>query len=147
MFVVDSSVLAIAADRSDTAHDACRLQLEAWRRQPTPWYLTWPILFDFLRIVTHPGIYRQPWRIEQAWAYVDAIIAAPTLSVLSAGDAHQSIVAQLLEELPDLRGEVMHETQIAATMLEHGVKRIVTRDVAFNRFPMLEVVDPLRATA
>lgn len=145
--MVDASVLAIAADRSETAHDACREQLETWRRQATPWYLTWPILFDFLRLVTHPRIYRKPWRTEQAWAYVDAILAAPTLSVLSAGDTHRSIVEGLLEELPDLRGELMHETQIAATMLEHGVKRIVTRDVAFNRFPMLEVVDPLRATA
>ena len=98
-------------------------------------------------MVTHPRVYQKPWRIEQAWAYVDAILAAPTLSVLSAGEAHRSIVEQLLEELPDLRGELMHETQIAATMLEHGVKRIVTRDVAFNRFPMLEVVDPLRTTA
>ena len=39
----------------------------------------------------------------------------------------------------------MAETQIAATMIEHGVKQIVTRDTLFHRFPMLEVVDPLQA--
>lgn len=145
--MVDANVLAMAADRGDRGHEACRSQLEVWRTQSTPWYLTWPILFDFLRLVTHPGIYRHPWSIDEAWSYVEAILATPTLSVLTAGESHQQIIDSLLKELPDLRGELMHETQVAATMIEHGIKQIVTRDLAFNRFPMLEVVDPLRASA
>jgi predicted nucleic acid-binding protein len=29
-------------------------------------------------------------------------------------------------------------------MREHGVSRIVTRDMDFHRFPFLEVIDPVR---
>ena len=145
MFVVDANVLAIAADRTDPGHEACRLQLDAWRTQPGLWYLTWPIVFEFLTLTTHPSIYRQPWTVEAAWNYVEAVLAAPSLSMISAGERHQEILDRLLVDLPDLRGSQMHETQIAATMLEHGVRRIVTRDTAFHRFPMLDVVDPLRA--
>ncbi|MDC0429154.1 hypothetical protein OAL71_01105 [Phycisphaerales bacterium] len=145
MFVVDANVLAIAADRQDPGHDQCRARLDLWRAQPGPWYLTWPIVFEFLALTTHPGIYRQPWTVEDSWKYVEAILAAPSLSMISAGERHQEILDQLLTDLPDLRGAQMHETQIAATMIEHGVRRIVTRDALFHRFPMLEVVDPLRA--
>ncbi|MFM1832350.1 MAG: hypothetical protein RLZZ461_666 [Planctomycetota bacterium] len=145
MFVVDSSVLVIAADRGDPSHEACRGLLEEWRRQPTPWYLTWPIVFEFLGLVTHPTVYRAPWRLADAWSFVEAVLAAPAVEVLAAGDRHTDIVADLLDRFPDLRGSQMLETQIAATMIEHGVKRIVTRDTLFHRFPMLEVVDPLRA--
>lgn len=145
MFVVDSNVLAIAADRGDPSHDTCRDLLEGWRTQPSPWYLTWPIVFEFLGLVTHPTIYRSPWPLADAWAFVEAVLAAPAVEVLAAGDRHSDIVAELLETAPDLRGGQMLETQIAATMIEHGVKRIITRDTLFHRFPMLDVVDPLRA--
>ena len=145
MFVVDSNVLAIAADRGDPDHAACRTLLEGWRSQPTPWYLTWPIVFEFLGLVTHPTVYRSPWSLDDAWTFVEAVLAAPSVDVLGAGDRHADIVGDLLERFPDLRGSQMLETQIAATMIEHGVKRIITRDTVFHRFPMLEIVDPLRA--
>ncbi len=145
MFVVDSMVLAIAADRGDPSHGRCRDLLEGWRTQPSPWYLTWPIIFEFLGLVTHPTVYRSPWKLDDAWSFIEAILAAPGVEVLGTGDRHSEIVADLLRSFPDLKGGQMIETQTAATMIEHGVKRIITRDTVFHRFPMLEIVDPLRA--
>lgn len=134
----------MAADRGDPGHEACRSQLDGWRIQPTPWYLTWPIIFEFLGLVTHPTIYRDPWTLDDAWTFVEAVLAAPALEVLTAGDRHAGIVSELVNEQPGLRGAAMAETQIAATMIEHGVRQIVTRDTLFHRFPMLEVIDPLQ---
>lgn len=147
MFVVDASVLLIAADRSDPNHDRCREQVLEWRRQPTPWYVTWPIVFEFLRIATHPKVLQRPWPLTEAWVFIDAILASPALTVLCAGPHHQSIIQQLAESLPDLRGEQMHQAQIVSTMVEHGIRRIVTRDIEYHRFPMVEVIDPLRDTS
>ena len=147
MFVVDASTLVIAADRSDPHHDRCRDQVLEWRRQPTPWYLTWPIVFEYLRIVTHPKLLCRPWPLPEAWTFIEAVLAAPALTVLCTGPHHQSIIQQLTETLPDLRGEQMHETAIIATMIEHGIRRIVTRDIEYHRFPMIEVLDPLRTPA
>ena len=37
----------------------------------------------------------------------------------------------------------IHDAHTAILMREHGIRRIVTRDADFHRFPFLEVVDPL----
>ena len=103
--------------------------------------------FEYLRIVTHPKLLCRPWPLPEAWTFIEAVLAAPALTVLCTGPHHQSIIQQLTETLPDLRGEQMHETAIIATMIEHGIRRIVTRDIEYHRFPMIEVLDPLRTPA
>ena len=50
----------------------------------------------------------------------------------------------MVRELPDIRGDQMHEMHTAVLMREHRVSRIWTRDTDFHRFPFLTVVDPLR---
>ena len=59
-------------------------------------------------------------------------------------DRHQAILAQTLSELPDVRGNLIHDLQTAVLMREHGIVPICTRNTDFHRFPFLEVVDPLR---
>ena len=56
---------------------------------------------------------------------------------------HAAVLARTLSELPDLRGNVMHDVHTAVLMREHGINRICTRDSDFHRFPFLKVVDPL----
>ena len=34
-----------------------------------------------------------------------------------------------------------------APMKEHGIRRIYTRDIDFNRFPSVEAIDPLKMSA
>ena len=53
------------------------------------------------------------------------------------------VVAELLREIPHLSGNLMHDAHTAALMREHGIRRIVTRDTDFHRFPFLEAVDPM----
>jgi uncharacterized protein len=47
-------------------------------------------------------------------------------------------------ELPDLSGNLLHDAHTAILMGEHGIAHCA-RDADFNRFPFLEVVDPLRS--
>ncbi|MDE0125012.1 MAG: hypothetical protein OXN97_10600 [Bryobacterales bacterium] len=56
---------------------------------------------------------------------------------------HSAVLTQTLSELPDLRGNVMHDLHAAVLMREHGVSRICTLDRDFRRFEFLTVVDPL----
>ena len=46
------------------------------------------------------------------------------------------------EEVPDLRGNLVHDAHTAVLMREHGVRDIFTRDTDFHRFPFLRVIDP-----
>lgn len=145
--LVDTSVLVYAANSSAPEHVLCRRLVERLRRAPAPWRLTWGIVYEFLRVVTHPRVFDTPWTVGQAWAFVDALLASPSLDVLVETDRHRDELAKLLREVPHAAGNLLHDLHTVALMREHGVRRIFTRDADFHRFPATEVLDPLVSEA
>jgi hypothetical protein len=143
MFAVDTNVFLYAADKSYSEHIRCRKLLEKWRRQALPWCTTWAIFYEFLRVSTHPRVFSRPWAVREAWRFIEAVLASPGLSILEHTPRHSAVAAQTLAEVPALAGNILHDTHTAILMREHGVRRIYTRDSDFNRFPFLDVVDPL----
>ena len=142
--MVDTNVLVYAAHRGAPEHPQCRERLLAWRTQPEPWYLTWGILYEFLRVVTHPRVFRRPWSAGEAWSFVESVLAAPALSLLQETERHAAVLAELVGGVPQLGGNLVHDAHTAALMREHGVRIVYTRDTDFHRFPGIEVRDPLR---
>jgi len=142
MFVVDTNILVYAADEHSTFHKRCYQLLDEWRHQPAAWYITWGIIYEFLRITTHPRVFRIPWSATQAWSFIEAILASPSLGVLIPTERHPDVAAGVMKEIPHLSGNLMHDAQTAILMREHGVRRIYTRDTDFHRFPFLEPMDP-----
>ncbi len=143
MFVVDTNVLVYAADRASAGHDVCRARLEEWRRQSAAWYLTWGIVYEFLRVITHPRVLRNPWTVAEAWRFVDAIRASPGLGLLVQTERHAAVAHEVLTGVPHLSGNLLYDAKTAVLMCEHGIRTIYTRDTDFHRFPFLEPVDPL----
>lgn len=137
-------MLLYAADADSEFNDTCRELIEQARDQAAPWFLTWEICYEFLRVSTHPRVYRNPWTGAAAWRFIETLLASPGLSVLRPTRRHSAVLQQCLIELPDARGNLMHDLHTAALMREHGIGRIVTRDSDFHRFGFLEVIDPLR---
>jgi toxin-antitoxin system PIN domain toxin len=147
MLVVDTNVLIYAANRDSPFHAACNGWLEAQRGKPDAWYSTWPIVYEFLRVATHPRVLHKPWTSAEAWVFLKAIFAAPGFSLLVPRNRQADVLEQLLSEMPELAGNIMHDAHTVSLMREHGVRRIVTRDSAFHRFGNIEVFDPASATA
>ena len=145
MFVVDTNVLVYAAVESAPEHARCRTLVERWRRRNGAWYLTWGICYEFLRVVTHPRVLRQPWTMDQAVRFLEALQASAGLDLLLPTDRHARVLADVVGEVPGLAGNIVHDAQTAVLMREHGIRRICTRDTDFHRFPFLEPVDPLIA--
>jgi toxin-antitoxin system PIN domain toxin len=145
VFVVDTNVLVYAADGDSPAHGPCCDLLRAWRREASAWFTTWGILYEFLRVCTHPRVMRRPWSAAQAWRFVAALLASPGLGLLVETERHAAVTEQVLQELPHVAGNLVHDAHTAILMREHGIRRIYTRDTDFHRFAFLEVVDPLRA--
>lgn len=142
MFVVDTNILIYAADEDSPFHPCCRKLIENWRQQTSPWYVTWGILYEFLRVVTHPRVFRHPWAIAEAWKFIEALLASPALDILIPGEKHFETASEVIRELPFLNGNLLYDAQTAILMKEHGIKRIYTRDIDFHRFPFIEPVDP-----
>ncbi|MGE0460575.1 MAG: type II toxin-antitoxin system VapC family toxin [Vicinamibacterales bacterium] len=145
MFVVDTNVLVYAADRHAAEHERCRALVEAWRRQGGAWYVTWGICYEFLRVVTHPRVFRKPWTLAPAQQFLAALLESPGLDVLVPTDRHARVLGEVVNELPHLAGNLLHDARTAVLMREHGIRRICTRDTDFHRFPFVEPVDPLTA--
>ena len=144
MFVVDTNVLVCAADGDSPFHAACRDWLERQRGRADAWYTTWAILYEFLRVTTHPRVMRRPWSASAAWDFVAALLASPGLGVLVPTQRHAEVAGQVIAELPHLVGNLLHDAHTAILMREHGIRRVCTWDTDFHRFPFLEVVDPLQ---
>jgi len=143
MFVVDTNILLYAANSAAPEHETCRELVQQWRAQPTTWYTSWGILYEFLRVATHPMVFRHPWNASEAWRFVAALLASPGLRVLVETDRHAEVAAGILPRTPALSGNLLFDAHTAVLMHEHGVRRIYTRDTDFHRFSFLEVLDPL----
>jgi hypothetical protein len=144
VLVVDTNVLVYAADRDSPFHSACRAWLEKQRQRAEAWHTTWPIVYEFLRVTTHPRVMRRPWKAADAWKFVAALLASPGLSILVQTDQHAEVAAQVMSEIPGVAGNLFHDAHTAILMREHGIRRVCTRDMDFHRFPFLEIVDPSR---
>ena len=144
MFVVDTNVLLYAADLDSPDHIPCRTLIEEWRRGSTPWYITWGVVYEFLRVATHPNVFRNPFPIADAWKFLNVLMLSTSLSVLGESERHAQIVSEVLQEIPDIRGNLVFDTHTAILMRENGIRKICTRDTDFHRFPFAEIIDPLR---
>lgn len=143
MFVVDTNLLIFAANTAAREHRKSRELLEGWCDGALPWFVTWGILYEFLRVATHPAVFPRPLRPSQAWAFVDALLESTGAGVLEETEQHREVATWVWQQIPDLRGNLVHDAHVATLMREHGVGRIYTHDNDFRRFPFLEVVDPL----
>ncbi len=144
MRVVDTNILLYAADNDSDFHVPCRRLLEDLREDPVPSYLSWSICYEFLRVSTHPRVFRSPWNTGFAWSFIESILAGPGFAVLTETSRHQAILQQTLAELPGLRGNILHDVHTAVIMRENGINQIYTRDTDFARFPFLTIIDPLQ---
>jgi uncharacterized protein len=144
MVLIDTNVLVYAANHNSEFHEVCRDKLEQCRTGTSPWYLSWPICYEFLRVCTHPAILSNPWSVAGAWRFLETLLSAPSADLLIPTSRHAAVLREVLAEVPHLRGNILHDAHTAVLMREHGIKQIYTRDSDFHRFPFTTVIDPTR---
>jgi uncharacterized protein len=94
VLLVDTNILIDAANGLSPFHGRSRDWLERQRVRPDAWYTTWPILYEFLRVATHPRVMRSPLSGPEAWAIVSALLDSPGLGVLVPTLRHADVAAQ-----------------------------------------------------
>jgi toxin-antitoxin system PIN domain toxin len=143
VFVVDTNILIYAASRQFPEHGRARALVERWRRGATPWFSTWPILYEFLRVTTHRAVLERPLKIAQAWAFLEVLFDAPGFGLLVETERHAGVLAAIQAEYPSVAGSLVHDFHTAVLMSEHGLKEIRTADSDFHQFKFLRVVNPV----
>jgi len=143
MIFIDTNVLVYAANPRMPFYEACRSYLEHCRRGSSPWYLSWPVCYEFLRVCTHPGLFAKPWSVAAGSSFLTSLLESPSAYILLPTARHREILAEVIAEIPYLKGSILHDVHTAVLMREHGIREICTRDTDFHRFPFLKVIDPV----
>ena len=143
MFVVDTNLLIFAADEESPRQERMRGLLAEWGSDPEAWFITWSVVYEFLRVATHRSIFAHPLSFADAWSFIDSLRSSPSFGVLVETERHAEVVRDLTLEYPRISGNRLHDLHIAALMKEHGVVEIRTADLAFHEFKFLRVVNPL----
>ena len=144
MFIVDTNILLYAANEDMREHAACKRLLEGWCNQSAVWYVPWTVLYEFMRVVTHPKVFPNPWSVREAWGFIETLLASPGLRVLTETAMHRRIAAEIIDTHPFIAGNLIFDLHTAILMREHGVEVIYTRDAEFHKFSFLKVIDPLK---
>jgi toxin-antitoxin system PIN domain toxin len=142
--VFDTNVLVYAAREDAEFHFPCRQRLAEANTGSSPPFLTWNVCYEFLRVITHPRVYPQPWDLDEGCQFLTTLLEDSGFRLLLATDQHLAVLSQIAVELPSIRGNPVHDLHTAVLMREHGVSQICTLDSDFRRFPFLEVIDPTR---
>ena len=143
MLVIDTNILIAAANRDLDFHEPCRQTVDRCRASTSPWYVSWPICYEFLRICTHPNVLPKPWTAGSAWNFLAILLASPAAGILLPTDRHAELLDEIIAEVRHLAGNILHDLHTAVLMREHGLREIYTRDTDFHRFPFIEVIDPV----
>lgn len=138
---VDTNVLLYAADQSSARHEAASRLVSELAGGPSLLHVFWPTLLGFVRIATHPGVFRNPLTHDEASAAVDRLLARPNVQVAGEGDRFWPSYRRATEPV-DPRGNLVPDAHLVALMHEHGVTTIWTQDRDFRKFDGITVRDP-----
>lgn len=141
MILLDVNVLVYAARADIVDHARYRKWLEAAVTSEAPFGLSDLALSGFLRVVTHPKIFKTPMPVDRGVAFAERLRERPNCVSLNPGPRHWDIFAGLCRRLR-VRGPLVPDAYFAALAIEYGVEWITT-DRDFARFPGLRWRHPL----
>jgi uncharacterized protein len=137
---VDANVLVYASNEAEPVHAPARQLIERLAAGPEIFYLFWPTIMGYLRIVTHPAVLPRPLAPRDAIANINALIDRPHMR--TPGEAEGFWEIYLATRTDTDRGNDVPDGHLVALMRQHGVATIYTRDRDFRRFDGIKAVDP-----
>lgn len=141
-YSIDVNILLYASDVGCAEHAKAGAFLADCAASRELLCLAWPTLMGYLRMATHPAIFKQPMSHDEAARNVDALLALPQVRTIGEDEDFWPLYRRLAAELP-VRGNLVPAAHLAALLRQHGVKTIYTRDRDFRKFSGLDVRDPL----
>jgi toxin-antitoxin system PIN domain toxin len=144
VILFDVNVLVYAYREDVPRHEEYRAWLEEAVNSPQPYAISDAILSSFVRIVTHPRIFKTRSDLESALSFVRTLRAQPNAVVVAPGVRHWGLFVDLCRSV-DARGDLIADAYLAALAIETG-SELITTNRDFARFPGLHWRHPLAAT-
>jgi hypothetical protein len=137
----DVNVLVYAFREELPEHDACRLWLEGVVRADAAFAVFDVVLSGFVRVVTHPRVFKTPTPLDAALDFTDVLRTRPNAVVVQPGPRHWSVFERLCRE-SRARGNLIADAYLAALAIESGCEWVTT-DRDYARFDGLKLLNPL----
>jgi predicted nucleic acid-binding protein len=138
--LLDTNVLLAATDKGRAEYERAREVLNVWPARGTTLYTSGQILREYLSVATRP-VERNGLGLSQADSVANIRALGVRLRLLP---ENEKVLARLLELLDsvDCAGKQVHDANLVATMLVHGIDTLVTMNVSdLRRFvPHVNVV-------
>ena len=141
MILIDVNVLVYAHRADTTEHERYRDWLTQILSSDAAYGISDLVLSGFLRVVTHPRIFREPTPLEVALTFVVEVRERPNCVMVSPGVRHWEIFANLCKAV-SVRGDLVPDAYLAALAIESGTEWVTT-DRDYSRFPGLRWRHPL----
>ena len=142
---LDTNVLVYASRPASVGHAAARTALARVEASGTSIWISQQVLREYLAVVTRPQANAPALPMTTAIADVRSFQSA-----LEVADDGVSVFERLLELLATFpgAGRQVHDANIVATMLTHGVRRLLTFNAGdFQRFAGAIDVEALAISA
>lgn len=130
---LDTNVLLAATDENRPSHQSALAVLNEWPAEGTTLYVSGQVLREYLVVASRPtdanGL---ALPMDAALGNVNAVLGRATVLEETAAVARR--LRQLLTSV-DCTGKQVHDANVVATILTHGIRTIVTENVEdFARF-------------
>jgi hypothetical protein len=141
MILLDVNVLVYAHRRDAPRHPDYKEWLEGIVNGEEAYAVADIILSGFLRVVTHPKVFRPPSSMKEALDYVEPIRNHPHCIIIAPGDRHWEIFTRFCRTA-GVKGNLVPDAYLAALAIESGSEWITT-DRGFGRYPDLRWRHPI----
>jgi toxin-antitoxin system PIN domain toxin len=135
MKLLDVNVL-VAAHREDSEHHSIvRPWLELQLLTAPGVAVTDLVCSGFLRVVTHPKVFKTPTPLHLALEFIQDLRSRPMVKIVQPGTLHWELFLNLCRDA-DARGNLIPDAFHAALAVEFGLEWI-SLDRGFSRYPGL----------
>ena len=140
-YAFDANVMLYASDRASPFHGRAVEFLEECAARAEIVCVAWPTVMAYLRIATHPGIFKAPLSPQDAVRNVESLLSLPHARFLGEEEGFWDAYRRATRGL-SIRGHLVPDAHVAGLLLQHGVRTFYTSDADFRRFTFLDVRDP-----
>lgn len=143
MILPDVNVLVYAHRDDAQDHHAYRDWLESAVNADSAFGLSDLVVSGFMRVATHPRIFRFPISLTMAMQFAEELRSRPNRVAITPGRNHWRIFRRLCEEA-SVKSNLIPDAWFAAMAIEHGCEWSTT-DGDFARFSGLRWCHPLKS--
>ncbi len=142
MILPDVNVLVYAHREDSKDHAAYRQWFERTVNGDEAYGISDLVLSGFIRVVTHPKVFRRPTPLANAWRFVERTRDQANCVPIEPGKRHWEIFERLCRDC-EARGSLVPDAYFAAMAIESGCEWITT-DRDYSRFKGLRWRHPLQ---